>query len=298
VEQSRLLIAFVVSLVIVVIYQKLVLSRYEKARPAATQPAPPRPEEPAAPAAIEHQPPATGELAAPAGEEGLIRVETDVFRIAITPVGGRLADLELKAYQRTVERDSPPLDLVQPGPILPGTLALGENSSDAAVRYRADRTELDLQGSEAGDIVLVGEGPTGMQLQKRYHFTGSEYLFGVTATASGTAVPTSIGLVLTPLPVDSPRAKEAAIALSGRVVEKPITDLLKAPIHVDSPAWAGFAAQYFLAAGLPAGGSAPATFTAVDGVPIVRLETPLSDGQARFDVYAGPKDREILTRSA
>jgi len=297
VEQSRLLIAFVVSLVIVVVYQKLVLSRYEKDRPAVTQPAPTRPEEPAAPVATEHPSPATGELAAPPGEEGLIRVETDVFRIEITPVGGRLADVELKAYQRSVDRDSPPLDLVQPGTILPGTLALGEKSSDAAVRYHADRTELELQGTDAGDIVLTGEGPTGMQLQKRYHFTGSEYLFGVTATASGAAVPKSMGLVLTPLPVDSLRVKETAIAFSGQVVEKPITDLVKAPLLVDSPAWAGFAAQYFLAAGLPSGGPAPATFTAVDGTPIVRLDAPLSDGQAQFDVYAGPKDRDILTRS-
>jgi len=296
VEQSRLLIAFVVSLVIVVVYQKLVLSRYEHARPAATQPVPVRPEA-LPPAATEPQPPVTGELAAPIGDEALIRVETDVFRVAITPIGGRLADVELKAYRRTVERDSPPLDLVQPGPVLPGTLVLGGNISDAAVRYRADRSELVLQGSDAGDIVLAAEGPTGLQLQKRYHFTGDGYMFGVTATASGTAVPTSMGLVLTPLPVDSPRGKEAALAFSGHVVEKPVTDLVKAPVRVDSSTWAGFAAQYFLTAGLPSGGPAPATFTAIDGTPIVRLDAPLSDGQARFDVYAGPKDREILTRS-
>jgi YidC/Oxa1 family membrane protein insertase len=37
-----------------------------------------------------------------------------------------------------------------------------------------------------------------------------------------------------------------------------------------------------------------AVLTAVDGTPIVRLDAPLADGQATFDVYAGPKDREIL----
>src|SRR5690242_19784823 len=114
----------------------------------------------------------TGELAAPLSDQDLIHVETDVFRIAITPIGGRLADVELKAYRRTVDPDSPPLDLVQPGSILPGTLALGTGASDAALRYRADRNELVVHGSDAGEIVLAAKGPSGLQLQKRYRFTG------------------------------------------------------------------------------------------------------------------------------
>src|SRR5262249_3767144 len=131
----------------------------------------------------------------------------------------------------------------------------------------------------------------------RYRFTGDGYVFELGATVSGAAAPSNIGLVLTPVPVDSPRARETALAYPGHLVEKPVTDLLKAPTTIDSASWAGFAAQYFLSAGLPAGGMTAAQLTAADGTPIVRLEAPLADGQATFDVYAGPKDRENLHRA-
>jgi YidC/Oxa1 family membrane protein insertase len=295
VEQSRLLIAFVISLVIVVAYQKLVLSRYERTRPTAAPPTPAAPEPTTRPPA-EANPP-MGELAAPVGEERPVEIETDVYRVAITPVGARLTDIELKAYRRTVSADSAPLDLVQPGPVLPGTLALGATGSDAALRYHPDRAELVLHGSEQGDVTLAADGPEGTRLQKRYRFTGDGYVFEVGATVSGAAAPPNIGLVLTPVPVDSPRAREAALAFPGHLVEKPVTDLLKAPTRIDSSSWAGFAAQYFLSVALPATGMTTAQMTATDGTPIVRLDAPLADGQATFDVYAGPKDREILRRA-
>jgi len=42
-------------------------------------------------------------------------------------------------------------------------------------------------------------------------------------------------------------------------------------------------------------GTAPALLTSTDSVPIVRVDSPVVDGQARFEVYAGPKDRDVLT---
>jgi len=300
VEQSRVLIALVISLLIVVAYQKLVLSRYEPSRPTTAPQTPAAPEPTTRPLEerpLEEAKAPMGEFAAPVGEERPVEIETDVYRVAITPVGARLTDIELKAYRRTVSADSPPLDLVQRGPVLPGTLALGVNSSDAALRYHPDRAQLVLHGSEQGDVSLAADGPDGTRLQKRYRFTGDGYVFEVGATVSGAAAASSIGLVLTPVPVDSPHARETALAFTGHLVEKPATDLLKAPIRIDSSAWAGFAAQYFLSAGLPASGVTTTVMTATDGTPIVRLDAPLADGQAKFDVYAGPKDRETLHRA-
>jgi YidC/Oxa1 family membrane protein insertase len=324
VEQSRLLIAFLISLVIVIAYQKFVLSRYERPRPAAiqhptsqeptTQPPSPVPPEPAASVGTERRPPAKAVLGAPVGDEGLIHVDTDVFRIAITPIGARLADLELKAFRRTVERDSAPLDLVQAEgspPVLPGTLKLGANAADASLHYRAEGADLVLHGSDSGEITFAAETPAGYRVQKRYRFTGDQYVFTMTASTSGNGAPATVGLVLTPIPMDTSRARETAVAVTrgpARLFErgcfeKAITDFSKRKTPIASSTWAGFAAQYFVTAAVATGSSRPAVFTVADETVAdgksryMQVKTRLADGQAGFEIYAGPKERDVLTRA-
>ena len=117
-DQRRLLLAFALSLVVLVLYQELVLRKYRPAQrrvPVSqeTQPASPPPSTPPT------------ELGAPPSEQAeVVTVETDVLRATISTLGARLLKLELKQYRRSVQSDSPPLDLVQPGPILPLTLQL------------------------------------------------------------------------------------------------------------------------------------------------------------------------------
>ena len=296
-EQRRILIALVISLVFVVAYQELILNRYRRTRTGVPEPAPstqtaaPEPETGAPPT------PSSGELGAPAGESS-ISVDTDVLRIVLTPVGARLADIDLKLYRQTVNGGSPPLDIVQPSPVLPGTLQVGTKESDAAVAYRADRTELTLHGDERGEIVFVGESAAGLHVEKRYAFSGNGYLFDLTATISGERPIPELGLILTPLPAENPRARgQVALGLADRhLVEKPTLDLLKQPIRLEA-SWAGFAAQYFLAVAMPRDGTLPAMLTSAGELPIVRLDAPVEDGRAAFVLYTGPKERDTLTRA-
>src|SRR5689334_4856976 len=118
-EQRRSLIAILVSFVFILAYKALVLDRYKPVRhePQNVPTTPPAPE--ATPLAAAP----SGELAALPGDDAVV-VDTDVLRVHITPTGARLAGVELKAYRRTVARDSPPLDLVDSGPLLSGTLQL------------------------------------------------------------------------------------------------------------------------------------------------------------------------------
>jgi len=51
-----------------------------------------------------------------------VNVETNLFRITITPVGARVVSLQLKGY--ALRADDSPLDLVEAGPVLPLTLQL------------------------------------------------------------------------------------------------------------------------------------------------------------------------------
>jgi len=298
VEQRRLLLAFALSLVLLILYQEFVLRRYR--RPVIAPRTPP-PEAPAGEAAAPAAEP-TGErgLAAPGGEAAMVRVDTDLLRVIITSVGARLADLELKSFRRSVAGDSQPLDLVQGGPVLPLTLQLGAGASDAGLVYRSDRTELVLHGGERGEVAFESESPNGLHLEKRYAFTGDGYLFELTVKAMGASPPPPLGLVLTPLPPERPGSggREVAVALANRrLIEKPVRDLLKQALSIEESTWGGFAAQYFLVAAVPEGGSARVVMTAAEGLPVVRLDTPPVAGGAAFALYAGPKDREVLARA-
>ena len=297
-EQRRLLLAFGLSVLILFLYQELIVRRYRGA-PTET-PAVSTAERAPAPASTPDRPPSTTALAAPADGADLIPVETGVIRAAITPLGARLNNLELKSYRRTVDPDSEPLELVAPGPILPLTLQLGGEASDARLVYHADRSALQLAAGEQGEIVFQTDSPSGLRIEKRFRFEGDGYLFHITVRISGDDVPRSLGLILTPMPLDglTGTGREVAIALVNQSLkEKPLADVHKQPFQLEPSVWVGFAAQYFLSAAIPLDGPAPAVATAVEDVPFARLDTPLVDGAAQFAIYAGPKDREVLARA-
>jgi len=197
VDQRRLLLAFALSLVVLVLYQELVLRKYRPAQRRA-----PVSQETQAPSAP--PPAAATELGAPPGEEAeLVTVETDVLRATISALGARLLKLELKQYRRTVQPDSAPLDLVQPGPVLPLTLQLAPGLSDAGLTFRPDRSGLVLHGAERAELAFVADSPSGLHLEKRFTFVGDDYVFQLNATASGEGTPRTIGVALTPLPPES-----------------------------------------------------------------------------------------------
>ena len=295
-EQRRLLITLVVSLLIIVAYDRFVLSRYRKPEPPKTE-STRVPEAPRAP--VETPPPPASELAAPRGESSAVVVDTDTLRVSITPVGARLAEVKLKAYRHTVAPDSEPLNLVHAGAVLPGTLQLAADKSDAALVYRPDRSELVLHGTDEGEVVFVATDPGGQSVEKRYRFRGDAYAFQLVANVPQESDRARIGLVLTALPADAANATpQVGVAFANRrLVQKTVADFEKAPVTVDGAGWAGFAAQYFLAAAIPSDGAVPAVFTSASGVPVARVDAPVIDRRALFTVYTGPKDRDVLARA-
>jgi YidC/Oxa1 family membrane protein insertase len=193
--------------------------------------------------------------------------------------------------------ESPPLELVQGGPVLPLTLQLGADSSDAEFAYRADRSSLALRGDERGEVVFVAEHE-GRQVEKRYSFTGAAYDFEIATRISDPSPPPSVSLVLTAMPEGESGSgtEEVALAFAGkRLIQKPMGELRSAPVPVEGAAtWAGFAAQYFLIAAVAGNDGARAVMTTAAGLPLVQVEEPLVSGRASFTLYAGPKEREKL----
>ncbi len=293
-DQRRVLIASVISLLLIFAYQQLVLSRYVRKQPATPVSAP------AAKTAVPSgtSPRIETPLGADTGSGEFVNVDTDLFQVSITTVGARVADLRLKNYRRTVA-DAGLLDLVEAGPVLPFTLQFGASASDAGLAYRASRSELSVRGGDTGEVTFVADSPTGAHLEKRYRFTGDRYIFELAATASGDMpAPVSLGLIISPVAPDSPTAPAQAVALVDRsLVLKPVKEAPATDVPLGAGTWAGFEAQYFLTVAVPATGASPAVLTAAGGIPVVRVDAPAVDGKAEFAVYAGPKEPEVLERA-
>ena len=287
-DQRRLVLAFAISVVVLILYERFVLSKYTRSRPQTpvitgqiTAEAPPQ----AAPE------PGVVLEAVPPGEAA-VTVVTDVLRARLTPLGARLISLELNRYRRDVAGNSPPLDLVAVGPELPLRLQIGGGTSDAAVVYTPDRSTLTLRGDERGAVVFRGQAPGGLALEKRFTFSGDGYVFQLSLEAAGERPPSAVGVVLTPIPAAGHQGGGSEVAIDlvdHRLEQTPVATLLAADAKSPKPrggelGWAGFAAQYFLAALVPPGGGSTAEMATAS-----YLVHEQACGPADLACAAGPK---------
>jgi YidC/Oxa1 family membrane protein insertase len=300
-QQQRLLLAFALSILLWIGYQELVLKPYE-------QPASP-PGEVAAPEQLPVEagstsnttlPPApvattktTSGLTAPVAGATVV-VETDLSRTTLTTKGGRLLAVELKHYRQTVDPQSPPLNLVQSGELLPVTLQLTDGQSDSAVEYSADVGTLEVHGSERREVVLKGTLADGRAIEKRFTFQGDSYLFEVVARLPGNS---PVELVLPALPPLDPSGLgyETVVALEGTKYRYEwVSGLSETAVAIERATWSGFATHYFLTAMAPLSVPSDAWFGMDDKLPIGRQDAPGGGTQAAFAVYVGPKAESSL----
>ena len=117
--ETRALIAFVLSISILVGYQLLLGPRSDvPADPAATVAQPPvQPvSSPGTPL-----PAAVSGVAQPktSADEERITIERDLYRLVVTSAGGRLESFRLNAYREDSSPESPALEMVDSGDVLP-----------------------------------------------------------------------------------------------------------------------------------------------------------------------------------
>jgi YidC/Oxa1 family membrane protein insertase len=303
-DQRRLLLALGLSLLVLLAYNELVLRKYRTAAPAAPQ-LPSGSTSPRTPAPIPGQPGAPADAAAglEAGTDAgtPVTVHTDVMHLQITPMGARVAKLELERYRETIASNSPPLELIHAGAVLPLTVTVGKDTGDAGIVYTADRSSVNISGDERAEVVFTGTLPDGSKIEKRLAFTGQGYTFDLTVSAGGAS---SVGLILTPLVGSEAQTggssripHGSAIVLAARhladISLKDIANVDKPPKPIDDVTWAGFAAPYFAILAIPEGDSTRVTTGMVDQLQYLRLQAPAASS-TRFTIYAGPRERDVL----
>lgn len=308
--ERRALIAVVISLVILVLYQELVIKRlYPPVPRPPVEEAPPPIAEQARPA----PPAAAGGPVAPAQPPaGLVEgrdvvIETELYRAVFTTAGARLKSLQLKRYRTTVQPDSPPLELILKPAVedLPLGVELrgAQTVSDGNVAYQADRERIDITGSSIVELTFRGE-LAGASISKRLTVSGDRYLFGVDIGVqppppgfSELAISWHEGIAVQGTPAHE-IIFDTVVALQGPKLHREPFDKLAAGSLLESNiAWVAFSGHYFLAAMVPR--AEPENPLRVfmkrrEQAALTQLLLPPGQFTSHLDLYLGPKDVDVL----
>lgn len=323
----RTLLFITISVMIVVLYQELVLKQMP-APPAPEVPVetssaeiPSRAPEPAATAgSVATAPSAIPALDEPVAEAAVlegrdITVETDLYSAVFSTLGGRIKSFTLKKYREQNSPESPPLELIVPGPEidLPMGIELRGSQvwSDTRVVYQPSTETISLAGDEEATLELKAQ-IAGKPLVKRLAFRGNAYPIGLqleTPEASALPkelvspgpdnTPPAVALVWakTVLATHSSQVFEGSAALvNGKLVLTGLDKLETQQVLSGDVAWAGFEDHYFLSAAAPnhaAGVVLRARGTTIE----TKIVTPRADegaAQVDYTLFLGPKELKIL----
>jgi YidC/Oxa1 family membrane protein insertase len=221
-DNYRLLLAFLISLAIIVLYSQLLQWRFPNAnqgkqgeaansakKPGAAETASPitvptpqpigspiagatpssetagasRPGAPNGPRSA--PPPAMASVMMP---EHLIEVDTSLYNATFTTQGARLKSFLLKGYRTTSAPNSRPYDVIRLGDRLPMGMVVQRGDTmldDSGVSYAtAAPASIRVTPGQDVTVTFTGETERGLKLEKSFTFHDSSYVFAIAARAT------------------------------------------------------------------------------------------------------------------
>lgn len=307
--ERRALIAAVISILILVVYQEVVV-RYLYPPEASTPgvAAPPGAEAPIAappaalPPAVPAAPAAEAKAAAlPAGSD--VVVDTNLYRAVFTTAGARLKSLELKRYTASVAPGSPPLQMVQfpvSGQLPLGLALVGERQlGDAEVVYLVEPARLDIPADGSGELLFTGK-LDGATVRKRITMRGDSYQWSVdvdvtSAPAGYTEIALGWAEGLTPAAEHSGEVvfDSVVVLQENKLKPEPFTSLEAGSLLEKNIGWVAFGGLYFVAAMVPEveANNGLRVWAKSGGHSVeAQLLFPPNNFAAHVEIYAGPKD--------
>ncbi len=308
--EKRALLAIVLSLLILVIYQEWVTRQY------GTPPPPPAPapkvekklekavsESPKPPPQF-HEAPKAG--LAPQVPVREVRVETDYYVALFTSQGARLKSFILKRYRTSVDKKSAPFEMVltRPGAPLPLGIELkgAQPFNDEGLVYTVQGENLKLTGEAQGTLVFQGESPAGTRLTKRFTFTGSSYPIQLELFVQGARENSTPQIVLSSrgnFEESHPDVVfEGLLAqVDDKIKREAVADLKEGKELSGHVSWAGFGYTYFLFALLPENNGEQKISVRQSGPALVMgLRAPENGAapKSSYTLFIGPKELDLL----
>jgi YidC/Oxa1 family membrane protein insertase len=327
-DSSRVLVAVILSIVLIVAYQELVLKRFyppptqqqlEQAKadkaaqaralglaPGTTASAVSSPAAGVSGSTVSRGAQLTA--ANPGGPERTVKVDSDYYVAVFTSRGARLKSFKLKGYKQAADKNSGPYEMVQvsPGGHLPLGAVMtrdGQVIDDYELDYTTTAPELiELAPGSDSTLVFTAKTADGAAITKTFTFRRGSYVYGMdVALTGGAAKLEQLGESMSqPLTAhqgyyDIP---ELQADVNDKVIthnEKSMKSLKPEDSTVTGPiTYAGFGDRYFLSVFLPEEPKTGRLVMAYAGDEA--LARVLFDGTTTIHsrVYMGPKLLEAL----
>jgi YidC/Oxa1 family membrane protein insertase len=315
---KRTILAIVLAFAVVIVYQFFFV------KPVPQQPVPTKKEGQAAGTSVESKPPAFPATAVqakphtpprvtiPAQE---ISVETPLYSAVFTTRGAALKSFRLKEYRKTLEQDSPLIEMVEvkEGMDLPLAITFPDSSASVSSQeiYRADAGSISLR--QAGDVQKLSfsaSQPDGMRVEKTFTFYGDRYHFELDVRVyNSSARNLNEKAFLTWNHYVDPKIEEDSYGHLGPVYDikneidtVTVQKMESRKVLGLQVSWGAFESKYFIAAMIPRQPSLTSLVLAKDAGSLVSVSLegpnnviPTSQSATyNYSLYIGPKEYKSL----
>jgi len=304
-ETRNVIIAVILSVAVVLGYQKFFAPPLPTRQPVAKQPAVTETAPASQDTARGIEPAPVVEKEPPAPD---YPVETPLFSATINGRGGVLKSFSLKNYRTSMDKDSGPMQLVDNRPVrdLPLLFSWGIEPDRARIPV------LVPVASDRNTLVLSGQMPSGLNYKKTFTFDENSYLFQMRVEVKNTTDTPLQGSPYLSLPgtIHQTKAKNRylfsgpALLANYGVEQLKVAKLVKKgeKSFTGKITWIAFEDTYFMTAVVPEEMAAGSVRISPDGPAGARLllyspAKVLQPGETvayNFKVFCGPKDMGLL----
>ncbi len=321
-DQARLLIAIVLSVVVFLVWQLLFVDQQPTQRPAqdpqqsATKAEPAQQEKPYTPetgvAEIDRSGIAETPVTVPARVPQMITVDTPLYRVKLSEKGAGVTSFILKDYREKVREDSPLKELLpQDNPIetvLTGFVGKSLAGLDNAVfsnNVNADTVQIE---RETRAITYSWKSERGVVVEKTYKFAPDSYLIGldiVIKNGSPQGIQDKLFIALTGAAPSDNRIYgfEGPSALIDKNLEEvDVKDIKDKSTYSGTIKWVALQDRYFMMSVIPetVGSASMRLFTRDPN--LLEAQYVLPDGTIgpgtqhsyQFSLFFGPKSMQVL----
>ncbi|MFQ5596970.1 MAG: membrane protein insertase YidC [Nitrospiria bacterium] len=237
-------------------------------------------------------------------------VESDLYRIGISNIGGVIKSWELKKYTTKDGDSEKSIQLVPKNTKhFPLTMSLHGESNSRIAPYQLSASTLQLnKQNPTATVQMVSTSPSGQSITKEFRFHNDQYLIELHIETQGyekgygLSLGTNFGIHEWSQQAGAARGGTGAIALiDGEVIRDSPPKMEEDKIvHEGKAKWFGLQDKYFISALIPKGDKVPGPVSVIKkGDEGLSAQISIEDGdhieRRHFSLYAGPKEYDRLT---